>query len=91
VFGIWLFLFSFCTVYILIFSPKCSVRISLFFFCMVKVFSQTYVNSTTFLDMESSDVKWKILFGNAELPQTWDMIYEIQLLYVVLFVTVLKL
>lgn len=91
VFGTWFFLLQFCSFYVLIFSSKCFARIFLVLFSHGQVFSQTYVNSSTFLVMESIDVMhrcetWKKLIGNAEVPLTWDMIYEIQLSYAVLFI-----
>lgn len=91
VFGTCFFLLQFCSFYVLIFSSKCFARIFLVLFSHGQVFSQTYVNSSTFLVMESIDVMhrcetWKKLIGNAEVPLTWDMIYEIQLSYAVLFI-----
>lgn len=91
VFGTRFFLLQFCSFYVLIFSSKCFARIFLVLFSHGQVFSQTYVNSSTFLVMESIDVMhrcetWKKLIGNAEVPLTWDMIYEIQLSYAVLFI-----
>lgn len=91
VFGTRFFLIQFCSFYVLIFSSKCFARIFLVLFSHGQVFSQTYVNSSTFLVMESIDVMhrcetWKKLIGNAEVPLTWDMIYEIQLSYAVLFI-----
>lgn len=91
VFGTCFFLLQFCSFYVLIFSSKCFARIFLVLFSHGQVFSQTYVNSSTFLVMESIDVMhrcetWKKLIGNAEVPLTWDMIYEIQLSHAVLFI-----
>lgn len=91
VFGTRFFLIQFCSFYVLIFSSKCFARIFLVLFSHGQVFSQTYVNSSTSLVMESIDVMhrcetWKKLIGNAEVPLTWDMIYEIQLSYAVLFI-----
>lgn len=91
VFGTCFFLLQFCSFYVLIFSSKCFARIFLVLFSHGQVFSQTYVNSSTFLVMESIDVMHrcetlKKLIGNAEVPLTWDMIYEIQLSYAVLFI-----
>lgn len=91
VFGTRFFLLQFCSFYVLIFSSKCFARIFLVLFSHGQVFSQTYVNSSTFLVMESIDVMHrcetlKKLIGNAEVPLTWDMIYEIQLSYAVLFI-----